>query len=157
MLCTDAAADTIGRYRQLDRPTSGRGDSRPPFVLPIRTLKGIVQTKATDRSRRCTLAILLAMALTAVSGFLAHPDWTKESPQHASGNYASVDQNAALKWGAVAHRGFRGRPEARDDRGRISPVNRGQRADGFSAIEESNCGGLGESGSILGTVSVAPL
>jgi para-nitrobenzyl esterase len=31
-------------------------------------------------------------------GFLAHPDLTKESPQHASGNYAFLDQLAALQW-----------------------------------------------------------
>ena len=33
-----------------------------------------------------------------VFGFLAHPDLTKESPHHASGNYALLDQNAALRW-----------------------------------------------------------
>jgi para-nitrobenzyl esterase len=33
-----------------------------------------------------------------VFGFLAHPDLTKESPRHASGNYALLDQNAALQW-----------------------------------------------------------
>ena len=31
-------------------------------------------------------------------GFLAHPELSKESPQHASGNYALLDQVAALKW-----------------------------------------------------------
>jgi len=33
-----------------------------------------------------------------VFGFLAHPDLTKESPNHASGNYGLLDQIAALKW-----------------------------------------------------------
>jgi para-nitrobenzyl esterase len=33
-----------------------------------------------------------------VCGFLAHPDLTKESPNHASGNYAFLDQIAALEW-----------------------------------------------------------
>jgi para-nitrobenzyl esterase len=33
-----------------------------------------------------------------VFGFLAHPDLTKESPHHASGNYALLDQHAALLW-----------------------------------------------------------
>ncbi len=33
-----------------------------------------------------------------VFGFLSHPELTKESPNHASGNYAFLDQNAALKW-----------------------------------------------------------
>jgi para-nitrobenzyl esterase len=33
-----------------------------------------------------------------VFGFMAHPELTKESPHHASGNYALLDQNAALRW-----------------------------------------------------------
>ena len=33
-----------------------------------------------------------------VFGFLAHPDLTAESPQHASGNYAILDHVAALRW-----------------------------------------------------------
>lgn len=33
-----------------------------------------------------------------VFGFLSHPDLTKESAKHASGNYALLDQLAALKW-----------------------------------------------------------
>jgi para-nitrobenzyl esterase len=33
-----------------------------------------------------------------VFGYLAHPDLTKESPYHASGNYAVLDQIEALKW-----------------------------------------------------------
>jgi len=31
-------------------------------------------------------------------GFFSHPELTKESPNHASGNYGFLDQNAALKW-----------------------------------------------------------
>src|SRR5437870_7272066 len=31
-------------------------------------------------------------------GYLAHPELTSESPQHASGNYGVLDQIAALKW-----------------------------------------------------------
>ncbi|QJD96457.1 carboxylesterase family protein [Mucilaginibacter robiniae] len=33
-----------------------------------------------------------------VFGFLAHPELTKESSYHASGNYGLLDQNAALRW-----------------------------------------------------------
>jgi len=33
-----------------------------------------------------------------VFGFFAHPELTKESPHHASGNYGLLDQIAALKW-----------------------------------------------------------
>jgi para-nitrobenzyl esterase len=31
-------------------------------------------------------------------GFMAHPELTAESPEHASGNYAYLDQIAALRW-----------------------------------------------------------
>jgi para-nitrobenzyl esterase len=31
-------------------------------------------------------------------GFMAHPELTRESPHHASGNYAHLDQVAALQW-----------------------------------------------------------
>jgi para-nitrobenzyl esterase len=33
-----------------------------------------------------------------VFGFFSHPDLTKESPHHASGNYGFLDQIAALRW-----------------------------------------------------------
>ncbi|HEU4602904.1 MAG TPA: carboxylesterase family protein, partial [Steroidobacteraceae bacterium] len=33
-----------------------------------------------------------------VFGMLAHPELTKESPHHASGNYTLLDQSAALHW-----------------------------------------------------------
>jgi len=33
-----------------------------------------------------------------VFGFMAHPELTKESPRHASGNYGLLDQAAALAW-----------------------------------------------------------
>src|SRR4029079_18166814 len=33
-----------------------------------------------------------------VFGFMAHPELTKESANHVSGNYAFLDQIAALKW-----------------------------------------------------------
>jgi para-nitrobenzyl esterase len=33
-----------------------------------------------------------------VFGFMAHPELTKESPNHASGNYGLLDQQAAIQW-----------------------------------------------------------
>lgn len=33
-----------------------------------------------------------------VFGFFAHPDLTKESPEHASGNYGLMDQASAIEW-----------------------------------------------------------
>lgn len=33
-----------------------------------------------------------------IFGFFSHPDLTKESPHHTSGNYGYLDQHAALEW-----------------------------------------------------------
>ena len=48
-------------------------------------------------ARRGIVAVTVNYRL-GIFGFLAHPELTQESPNHASGNYGFQDQAAALRW-----------------------------------------------------------
>src|SRR5437899_8121230 len=92
-----------------------------------------------------------------VFGFLAHPDLTKESRRHASGNYGLLDQNAALRWVQQNIAAFGGDPKkvtiAGESAGSVSVS--AQMASPLS--KDLIAGSIGESGSIVGTLSAVPL
>ena len=53
--------------------------------------------RGDEWARRGVLLVTINYRL-GVLGFLSHPDLSRESPDHASGNYGLLDQIAALAW-----------------------------------------------------------
>lgn len=92
-----------------------------------------------------------------VFGFFVHEDLTKASPHHASGNWALLDQNAALRWVRENIAAFGGDPNkvtiAGESAGSIAVS--AQMASPLS--KDLIAGAIGESGSILGALPAGPL
>ena len=107
-------------------------------------------------AQRGLIAITVNYRLN-VFGFLAHPELTKESPHHASGNYGLLDQNAALRWVHQNIAAFGGDPQ-RITIGGESAGSYSVSAQMASPLSKPLiAGAIGESGSLLGTHSTVPL
>ena len=51
-----------------------------------------------DRLAKRGIVVVTVAYRVGALGFLAHPELTRESPNHSSGNYGLMDQIAALEW-----------------------------------------------------------
>ena len=106
-------------------------------------------------ARKGVVAITSNYRLT-VFGFLAHPELTKESPHHASGDYGLLDQSATIQWVHDNIAAFGGDP------GKITIAGESAGSSSVSAQMASPlsrgliAGAIGSSGSMMGTLSAVP-
>lgn len=91
-----------GAESPADSNAGSSGDARPVMVW----IHGGSNTRGSGSYREFDGSALARKGVVVVTvnyrlnifGFLAHPELTAESPNHSSGNYAILDQIAALKW-----------------------------------------------------------
>ena len=107
-------------------------------------------------ARRGIVSVTVNYRLT-VFGFFSHPELTKESPHHASGNQGLLDEAAALQWVQQNIAAFGG------DSKRVTIA--GESAGSFSVSAQMASplskklfnGAIGESGSLLGFTPLVSL
>ena len=102
-------------------------------------------------ARRGIVAVSLNYR-TNIFGFFSHPELTKESPNHASGNYGLLDQVAALRWVQQNVAAFGGDPK------RVTIAGESAGSLSVSALMASPlsrdlmAGAIGESGALISTL-----
>jgi para-nitrobenzyl esterase len=138
------------------------GDERLPVLVYFYGGGYVAGDGSEPRYDGASLAAKGIVAVTVnyrlgVFGFLAHPELTKESPDHASGDYGLLDQNAALRWVQRNIAAFGGDPKhvtiAGESAGSLSVC--AQMASPLS--KDLIAGAIGESGSLMGTLTPVPL
>jgi para-nitrobenzyl esterase len=84
-------------------------------------------------AHRGVIVVTIAYRLGPL-GFLAHPELTRESPHHSSGNYGLMDQSRP-RMDSEEHRSFWRRPEKCNHRRSILGTDLGQHFDGLASCE----------------------
>ncbi len=90
-------------YLDVWTPT-GLSTARNPVMVWIHGGANVAGAGGFDPLYNGTALIAHGVVLVVIEyrlgvlGFFAHPDLTRESPHHSSGNYAILDQIAALQW-----------------------------------------------------------
>ena len=111
---------------------------------------------AGDRLARKGVIVVTANYRLGVFGFLAHPDLTRESAHHSSGNYGLLDQIAALRWVKRNIAAFGGDP------GRVTVFGQSSGSISISALTTTPLArglfqrAIGESGGLFEPIDVAP-
>ena len=94
-------------YLNVWAPVEHRGETLPVIVFfpggayhggSARGLSAIEPAYDGSKLARRGVIVVTANYRLGMFGFLAHPELTAESPGHASGNYALMDNIAALTW-----------------------------------------------------------
>lgn len=101
----DAAAEPTSEdclYLNLWRPADSTADKLPVMVWiyggGLENGSSSTPLYAGDRLARKGVIVVTLNYRLGVFGFLAHPELSRESPYHSSGNYGLLDQIAALRW-----------------------------------------------------------
>ena len=89
-------------YLNIWTPVAGNTESLPVMVWiyggGLENGSASTPLYAGDRLARKGVVVVTFNYRIGVFGFLAHPDLSRESAQHTSGNYGLLDQIGALQW-----------------------------------------------------------
>lgn len=113
MLVNDVSEDCL--YLNIWSPAKTGEDHLPVYVFiyggGFTSGAGDVSIYDGENLAKKGIVVVNMNYRVGVFGFLAHPELTAESPHHSSGNYAFLDQLAALKWVKENIAAFGGDPE----------------------------------------------